>query len=168
MGPLRRSILLLCALAGAGCGDSTGPGGFRIPNFIDLRSETGDNVGRGRSYSYDQRNAIITVTAEGSQLNVEVHGDERWSGVFRDPANIGRLSKGSYTNLQRFRIQAPTAGGLSWTERDRPCDALTGSVSPLLVLISFCTACLGVAGLVYELRAHRRHHRDHAEATYLE
>jgi uncharacterized membrane protein YdjX (TVP38/TMEM64 family) len=47
-------------------------------------------------------------------------------------------------------------------------DALTGSVSPLLVLISFCTACLGVAGLVYELRAHRRHHRDHAEATYLE
>lgn len=43
-------------------------------------------------------------------------------------------------------------------------DALTGNVSPLLVLISFCTACLGVAGLSYEIRVHRRHHRDHASA----
>jgi len=48
-------------------------------------------------------------------------------------------------------------------------DALTGSVSPLLVLISFCTACVGVAGLVYEFRTHRRHHdRQQAEATYRE
>jgi uncharacterized membrane protein YdjX (TVP38/TMEM64 family) len=39
-------------------------------------------------------------------------------------------------------------------------DALTGDVSPLLVLISFCTACVGAAGLVYEIRSHRRHHRD--------
>jgi hypothetical protein len=45
-------------------------------------------------------------------------------------------------------------------------DALTGNVSPLLVLISFCTACVGVAGLVYEIRAHRRHHHRHqAEAS---
>lgn len=36
-------------------------------------------------------------------------------------------------------------------------DALTGNVSPLLVLISLCTASLGVAGLVYEMRHHRRH-----------
>ncbi|KUH97612.1 hypothetical protein AU190_13035 [Mycolicibacterium acapulense] len=41
-------------------------------------------------------------------------------------------------------------------------DALTGNVSPLLVLISFCTASLGVAGLVYEVRVHRRHHRERA------
>src|ERR1700754_55968 len=33
-------------------------------------------------------------------------------------------------------------------------DALTGNVSPLLVLVSFCTACVGVAGLVYEIRTH--------------
>ncbi|KUI02075.1 TVP38/TMEM64 family protein [Mycobacterium sp. IS-3022] len=39
-------------------------------------------------------------------------------------------------------------------------DALTGNVSPLLVLISLCTASLGVAGLIYEIRVHRRHHRD--------
>ncbi len=40
-------------------------------------------------------------------------------------------------------------------------DALTGNVSPLLFLVSLCTASLGVAGLVYEIRTHRRHHRQH-------
>jgi uncharacterized membrane protein YdjX (TVP38/TMEM64 family) len=36
-------------------------------------------------------------------------------------------------------------------------DALTGNVSPLLLLVSACTAGLGVAGLVHEVRTHRRH-----------
>jgi uncharacterized membrane protein YdjX (TVP38/TMEM64 family) len=38
-------------------------------------------------------------------------------------------------------------------------DALTGHVSPLLLLVSLSTAGLGVAGLVYEIRSHRRHHQ---------
>ncbi|EHB50583.1 SNARE associated golgi family protein [Mycolicibacterium rhodesiae JS60] len=37
-------------------------------------------------------------------------------------------------------------------------DALTGNISPLLVLVSVCTAAVGIAGLAYEVRAHRRHH----------
>ena len=36
-------------------------------------------------------------------------------------------------------------------------DALTGHISPLLFLVSFCTACVGVAGLVLEARSHGRH-----------
>jgi uncharacterized membrane protein YdjX (TVP38/TMEM64 family) len=43
-------------------------------------------------------------------------------------------------------------------------DALTGNVSPLLVLISFCTASVGIAGLIYEIRTHRRHHRERLAA----
>ena len=39
-------------------------------------------------------------------------------------------------------------------------DALTGNVSPLLFLISLGTASLGVAGLVYEVRSHRRQNRQ--------
>lgn len=35
-------------------------------------------------------------------------------------------------------------------------DALTGRVDPLLVVVSLCTAGVGIAGLVYELRRHRR------------
>lgn len=38
-------------------------------------------------------------------------------------------------------------------------DALTGNVSPLLVLVSLCTASIGIAGLIYETRHYRRHHR---------
>lgn len=34
-------------------------------------------------------------------------------------------------------------------------DAMTGNVSPLLVLVSLCTAAVGIAGLVYETRHHR-------------
>lgn len=45
-------------------------------------------------------------------------------------------------------------------------DALTGNVSPLLFVVSLCTASLGIAGLIYEVRAHRRHHRERlAEAA---
>ena len=39
-------------------------------------------------------------------------------------------------------------------------DALTGNVSPLLFLVSLCTGSVGVAGLIYEIRTHRRHHGD--------
>lgn len=35
-------------------------------------------------------------------------------------------------------------------------DALTGSVSPLLMVVSLCTAAVGIAGLVYEFRGLRR------------
>ncbi|MGB8407356.1 MAG: TVP38/TMEM64 family protein [Mycobacterium sp.] len=35
-------------------------------------------------------------------------------------------------------------------------DALTGRLSPTLLLVSLCTASVGVAGLIYEIRIHRR------------
>lgn len=44
-------------------------------------------------------------------------------------------------------------------------DAFTGNVSPLLFLVSLCTASLGVAGLVYEIRSHRRSHRTDPDST---
>lgn len=37
-------------------------------------------------------------------------------------------------------------------------DAMTGNVSPLLVLVSLCTAAVGIGGLVYETRRYRRTH----------
>lgn len=35
-------------------------------------------------------------------------------------------------------------------------DAMTGHVSPLLVLVSVCTGAIGIAGLIYEARRYRR------------
>lgn len=43
-------------------------------------------------------------------------------------------------------------------------DALTGNVSPLLFLVSVCTASLGIAGLFYEFRTHRRSHNREPES----
>jgi uncharacterized membrane protein YdjX (TVP38/TMEM64 family) len=44
-------------------------------------------------------------------------------------------------------------------------DALTGAVSPLLFVVSLCTASIGIAGLGYEIRSHRRHHRALADSV---
>jgi uncharacterized membrane protein YdjX (TVP38/TMEM64 family) len=38
-------------------------------------------------------------------------------------------------------------------------DALTGHISPMLFLVSLCTASIGVIGLALEFRAHRRERR---------
>lgn len=35
-------------------------------------------------------------------------------------------------------------------------DALTGQIRPSLLVVSLCTASIGIAGLVYEIRLHRR------------
>jgi uncharacterized membrane protein YdjX (TVP38/TMEM64 family) len=44
-------------------------------------------------------------------------------------------------------------------------DALTGNVSPLLILVSVCTASVGLVGLIYEIGVYRRHHREHVAAA---
>ena len=44
-------------------------------------------------------------------------------------------------------------------------DALTGNVNPLLFLVSVSTASLGFAGLIYEIRSHRRQHAPAAAAA---
>jgi uncharacterized membrane protein YdjX (TVP38/TMEM64 family) len=47
-------------------------------------------------------------------------------------------------------------------------DALTGNVSPLLALVSLCTAALGIGGLVHEVRQHRRHHAPRHDTPAVE
>lgn len=44
-------------------------------------------------------------------------------------------------------------------------DALTGHPSSLLVLVSLCTASLGLTGLVVEIRHYRKHHRRKAQSA---
>jgi hypothetical protein len=40
---------------------------------------------------------------------------------------------------------------------------MTGNVNPLLVLVSLCTAAVGIAGLVYETRRFRAAASHHPE-----
>ena len=47
-------------------------------------------------------------------------------------------------------------------------DALTGDVSPLLLLVSLCTGLLGIALLAYEISHHRRHRRKRTATTKID
>lgn len=44
-------------------------------------------------------------------------------------------------------------------------DALAGHPSPLLFVVSLCTAAVGVAGLIVEIRHYRQHHRMAVDAA---
>jgi uncharacterized membrane protein YdjX (TVP38/TMEM64 family) len=44
-------------------------------------------------------------------------------------------------------------------------DALTNHFSPVLIVVSLITACFGVAGLVYEIRAYPQHHREQQDSV---
>jgi uncharacterized membrane protein YdjX (TVP38/TMEM64 family) len=47
-------------------------------------------------------------------------------------------------------------------------DALTGDVSPLLLLVSLCTAFLGLGLLAYEISHHRRHRHKRTATTKID
>jgi len=97
----RSRILIPCVTAVlAACLDATWDG-VNAPNAIRLQSDPGDPVGAGKSYSYTQANAIISVEPSGGAsvpvtLTVNVHGDESWSGFFTMPAGKIRMEAGTY------------------------------------------------------------------------
>jgi hypothetical protein len=117
--------MIVVVVASCG-GDSTGPAAA-VPTFVSLRSDPGDFIGAGRSYDYDQSNAVIDVTESDGLLTVTVDGDEQWQGEFQAPSTFPSVVPGAYTNLQRFPFHDPARGGLSWSGEGRGCNTLTGS-----------------------------------------
>jgi hypothetical protein len=97
------------------------------PNLISLQSESGEFIGGGASYSYSNASALISVTASGRLLTLDVTGDQRWSASFLVPGASTRLEPGIYTGLTRWPFQDASAGGLSWSGEGNGCNTLTGS-----------------------------------------
>ena len=97
------------------------------PTTVRLVSDAGDYIGQGRTYEYDQANALITVTASGGHFRIDVRGDERWTGDFQVPNTLSRLEPGSYTGLARYPFHDPAVGGLDWFGEGRGCNTVTGS-----------------------------------------
>ena len=93
---------------------------------ISLTSDSGDYIGAGKSYSYNNSDALITVTADGGLLEVHIDGDERWSGNFQLPDGYDDIQPGSYGELTRYPFHDPTVGGLSWSGEGRGCNTLDG------------------------------------------
>jgi len=122
-------LVLFFASSLAGCGGGNIDSGGQSPppaNFITLQSDAGDYIGAGKSYSYTQASAQISISATGGHLTIGISGDENWSGDFQVPNTYSQLQPGSYNNLQRYPFHDPAKGGLSWYGEGRGCNTLTG------------------------------------------
>ena len=123
---LRRLCVCIVWAAAMSCrNDSTAPLPAPTPNFIQLVSDPGDWVGSGKQYEYSQANSVITLSASRGLLQVEIAGDEGWSGQFMSPSTNANLERGMYANLRRYPFNDPATGGLSWYGNNG-CNTLSG------------------------------------------
>lgn len=95
-------------------------------NYIYLQSDSGDFIGQGKTYSYNQANSKITLSASGIHLSLSIAGDQDWSSDFQVPNSLSQFHVGYYGNLTRYPFNDPTVGGLDWGGDGRGCNTLTG------------------------------------------
>lgn len=84
------------------------------PTLFTLAGDTGSAVASGANYRYGVVNAVMSVTSEGNRLNVEVEGEERWSGIFVLPDSLSTLRVGHYESRQGWPFHEPALGGATW------------------------------------------------------
>jgi hypothetical protein len=102
------------------------PGAGTTPasgNYVYLKSDSGDYVGAGQTYTYVPATSTISVSASGGHLSVSVSG---WYGDFQTMNSVSQLEPGYYGNLERWPFHNPVRGGLSWSGQGRGCNTLTG------------------------------------------
>jgi hypothetical protein len=88
-------------------------------NYIYLKSEPGDFIGRGET-------TLITETISidwGRSLQVYGGG---WTGQFAPMNTLSQLQVGYYSDLQRYPFHNPAKGGMSWSGNGRGCSELEG------------------------------------------
>lgn len=142
---LASGLMLLAACGGGGGGGTapvstppvaapspatvaSAPTGASAPALITLSSDAGDFIGQGASYAYGAGNAAIRLTTQGSRLDVQVNGRERWTATFQLPGPLTQLQRGTYTGLGRHPFQPVGAGAMSWSGQGRGCNGLNGSL----------------------------------------
>lgn len=98
-----------------------------IGNYAYFESENGDYVGLGKSYRYDQRTAMVSVSGDVSNLVISVKGNEVWTAELRGMITAdARLSPGYYPRVKGSRFDNEVKGGLSWTGDGRGCSKSNG------------------------------------------
>ncbi len=95
-------------------------------NYVYLQSDSGDYVGAGRSYFYSDANAILRLSSNGLAVNMNVQGNEQWSGAFLLPRAAGTLQAGYYLDLVRTAFADPVVGGVEWWGEGRGCNIIKG------------------------------------------
>jgi hypothetical protein len=95
-------------------------------NYVYLESVSGDYVGNGETYLYDQSVAILSTTADDASFVIGVRGDETWSGVIAGMYSQSQLEPGFYGEVQRSGRHNPAYGGLHWLGEGRTCVTVSG------------------------------------------
>jgi len=93
-------------------------------NKIVLTSDAGDYIGLGGTYTYTRANAVISLSANATSIQLVVSGDQDWHANFQVPSGV-QLAAGSYANATRWPFQGSGAG-LDWSGEGRGCNTLTG------------------------------------------
>jgi uncharacterized repeat protein (TIGR01451 family) len=95
-------------------------------NYVYIQSDAGDFIGEGRTETYTQANAVLTVGESAGLLTVGVVGDRNYAASFNAMIPLTRLEPGYYANAQRWPLGNPTLGGLSFTGDGRGCNVISG------------------------------------------
>jgi hypothetical protein len=119
--PLNNPIAAGSWSAPAGATPATG-------NYVYLQSDSGDYVGAGRTYSYTQADALMTLSGTSLTISMSVKGNQNWLGTFILPRAAGSLQAGSFKNLTRAASADPEVGGIDWTGDGRGCSTIKGSL----------------------------------------
>jgi hypothetical protein len=123
-------------------GDPTAPSGPQLPpppnlwqppagatpatgNYVYLVSDPGDWVGSGRTYTYTPSNATLTTQSGLRFFQMNVLGQESWTGNFYGMNAIEVMQPGYYGEIQRPGGN-PTRGAIDWSGEARGCNTISG------------------------------------------
>jgi hypothetical protein len=98
-------------------------------NYVYLQSDAGDYIGAGRTYVYTNADTLMTMANNGLTINVDLKGNENWSGSFLLPSAAGKLQTGYFKGLTRTPFADAAVGGVEWSGNGRGCNTLTGWVA---------------------------------------
>lgn len=96
-------------------------------SYVYLKSDVGDYIGAGNTYTYTKLNATLTVSENAGHLSVAVNGNQvSWFGDFQAMNTIAKIQPGFYPGLLRHPFNNPAYGGLAWYGNGNGCNTLKG------------------------------------------
>jgi hypothetical protein len=112
--------LALCASAVAS------PGRADAATLLYFKSEPGDYIGQGQTFTLTPANGTITTSRPGGGVEIAFNSATSWWYLDFVPPAGAPLAPGVYEGATRFPFQSPTAPGLDVSGNGRGCNTLTG------------------------------------------
>jgi uncharacterized repeat protein (TIGR01451 family) len=95
-------------------------------NFVYIQSDAHDFIGEGRTETYTQTNAVLSVQENAGELVVTMHGNRLYEAHFKAMAPLTRMAAGYYPDVEILPFGNPAFGRMSFYGDARACDIITG------------------------------------------